>query len=141
MPLAKVAEREKDMEILKSVGRAFLVGGILAIAAEIVRCALLALLGAESPFVIPLTLMIMCLVAVVTFPSGLYNKWTEFGFIGAMLPISGLTAGVAAAYCGARQATGSVAAGVKAGIMLVVRLSGSGLLVALVVALIISFVH
>lgn len=129
------------MEVLKPVGRAFLTGGILAIMAEAVHCVLLAALGEASPFVIPLTLMVMCLFAVVTFPSGLYNKWTEFGFIGAMLPISGLTAGVAAAYCGARQATGSVAEGVKAGIMLVVRLSGSGLLVALVVALVISFVH
>ncbi|MBO4352690.1 MAG: SpoVA/SpoVAEb family sporulation membrane protein [Eggerthellaceae bacterium] len=129
------------MEITKQVGRAFLTGGILALMAEIVRTVLLLALGEASPFVIPLTLMVMCLFAVVTFPSGLYNKWTEFGFIGAMLPISGLTAGVAAAYCGARQATGSVAAGVKAGIMLVVRLSGSGMVVALVVALIVSFVH
>lgn len=129
------------MEVLKPVGRAFLTGGVLALVAEVVRCVLLAVLGDASPFVIPLTLMVMCLFAVVTFPSGLYNKWTEFGFIGAMLPISGLTAGVAAAYCGARHATGSVAEGVKAGIMLVVRLSGSGLLVALVVALVISFVH
>ena len=129
------------MKVLKPVGRAFLTGGILAIMAEAVRCILLAALGEASPFVIPLTLMVMCLFAVATFPSGLYNKWTEFGFIGAMLPISGLTAGVAAAYCGSRQATGSVAEGVKAGIMLVVRLSGSGLLVALIVALIVSFVH
>ena len=128
------------MEIAKQVGRAFLTGGVLALMAEIVRVVLLIALGETSPFVIPLTLMIMCLFAVVTFPSGLYNKWTEFGFIGAMLPISGLTAGVAAAYCGARKATGSVAEGVKAGIMLVVRLSGSGLVVALVVALIVTFV-
>ena len=128
------------MEIAKQVGRAFLTGGILALMAEIVRVVLLIALGETSPFVIPLTLMIMCLFAVVTFPSGLYNKWTEFGFIGAMLPISGLTAGVAAAYCGARKATGSVAEGVKAGIMLVVRLSGSGLVVAFVVALVVSFV-
>ena len=128
------------MEIAKQVGRAFLTGGILALMAEIVRVLLLFALGETSPFVIPLTLMIMCLFAVVTFPSGLYNKWTEFGFIGAMLPISGLTAGVAAAYCGARKATGSVAEGVKAGIMLVVRLSGSGLVVALIVALVVSFV-
>ena len=108
--------------------------------AEIVRVLLLFALGETSPFVIPLPLMILCLFAVVTFPSGLYNKWTDFGFIGAMLPISGLTAGVAAAYCGARKATGSVAEGVKAGIMLVVRLSGSGLVVAFVVALVVSFV-
>lgn len=128
------------MEITKQVGRAFLTGGVLALMAEIVRVVLLIALGETSPFVIPLTLMIMCLFAVVTFPSGLYNKWTEFGFIGAMLPISGLTAGVAAAYCGARKATGSVAEGVKAGIMLVVRLSGSGLVVAFVVALVVSFV-
>ncbi len=128
------------MEIAKQVGRAFLTGGILALMAEIVRVLLLFALGETSPFVIPLTLMIMCLFAVVTFPSGLYNKWTDFGFIGAMLPISGLTAGVAAAYCGARKATGSVAEGVKAGIMLVVRLSGSGLVVAFVVALVVSFV-
>ncbi len=128
------------MEVLKPVGRAFLTGGLLLLAAEAVRLILLAALGAESPFVIPLTLMIMCLFAVAIFPSGIYNKWTDYGFIGAMLPISGLTAGVAAAYCGARQATGSKAAGVKAGIMLVVRLSGSGLLVAFVVALIVSFV-
>ncbi|MBQ2681611.1 MAG: SpoVA/SpoVAEb family sporulation membrane protein [Eggerthellaceae bacterium] len=128
------------MEIAKQVGRAFLTGGVLALMAEIVRVVLLIALGETSPFVIPLTLMIMCLFAVVTFPSGLYNKWTEFGFIGAMLPISGLTAGVAAAYCGARKATGSVAEGVKAGIMLVVRLSGSGLVVAFVVALVVSFV-
>lgn len=129
------------MEAAKQVGRAFVMGGVLALLAEVVRFALLAVLGAESPFVIPLTLMIMCLFAVVTFPSGLYNRWTDFGFIGAMLPISGLTAGVAAAYCGARKATGSVAEGVKAGIMLVVRLSGSGMLVAIVVALVVSFVH
>jgi len=128
------------VEIAKQVGRAFLTGGVLALMAEIVRVVLLIALGETSPFVIPLTLMIMCLFAVVTFPSGLYNKWTDFGFIGAMLPISGLTAGVAAAYCGARKATGSVAEGVKAGIMLVVRLSGSGLVVALVVALIVTFV-
>ena len=128
------------MEIAKQVGRAFLTGGVLALMAEIVRVVLLIALGETSPFVIPLTLMIMCLFAVVTFPSGLYNKWTDFGFIGAMLPISGLTAGVAAAYCGARKATGSVAEGVKAGIMLVVRLSGSGLVVAFVVALVVSFV-
>jgi len=128
------------VEIAKQVGRAFLTGGVLALMAEIVRVVLLFALGETSPFVIPLTLMIMCLFAVVTFPSGLYNKWTDFGFIGAMLPISGLTAGVAAAYCGARKATGSVAEGVKAGIMLVVRLSGSGLVVALVVALIVTFV-
>ena len=128
------------MEIAKQVGRAFLTGGVLALMAEIVRVVLLIALGETSPFVIPLTLMIMFLFAVVTFPSGLYNKWTDFGFIGAMLPISGLTAGVAAAYCGARKATGSVAEGVKAGIMLVVRLSGSGLVVALVVALIVTFV-
>jgi len=128
------------VEIAKQVGRAFLTGGVLALMAEIVRVVLLIALGETSPFVIPLTLMIMCLFAVVTFPSGLYNKWTDFGFIGAMLPISGLTAGVAAAYCGARKATGSVAEGVKAGIMLVVRLSGSGLVVAFVVALVVSFV-
>ena len=128
------------MEIAKQVGRAFLVGGILGLAAEVVRFVLLLILGEASPFVIPLTLMVMCLFAVVTFPSGLYNKWTDFGFIGAMLPISGLTAGVAAAYCGARKATGSVSEGVKAGIMLVVRLSGSGMLVAIVIALIVSFI-
>ena len=128
------------MEVLKPVGRAFLTGGLLLLAAEAVRLVLLALLGVESPFVIPLTLMVMCLFAVAVFPSGIYNKWTDYGFIGAMLPISGLTAGVAAAYCGARQATGSKAEGVKAGIMLVVRLSGSGLLVAFVVSLIVSFV-
>lgn len=128
------------MEVVKQVGKAFIVGGLLALMAEVVRQLLLLALGASSPLVIPLTLMVMCLFAVVMFPSGIYNKWTDFGFIGAMLPISGLTAGVAAAYCGARQATGSVAEGVKAGIMLVVRLSGSGLLVSIVVALIVSFV-
>lgn len=128
------------METIKQVGRAFLTGGLLLLAAEAVRLVLLALLGAESMLVIPLTLMVMCLFAVAIFPSGIYNKWTDYGFIGAMLPISGLTAGVAAAYCGARKATGSKAEGVKAGIMLVVRLSGSGLLVAFVVSLIVSFV-
>ena len=128
------------MEALKATGRAFLCGGLLGLAAEIVRQLLIMGLGADNSFVIPITLMIMCIFAVVMFPSGIYNKWTDFGFIGAMLPISGLTAGVAAAYCGARAATGSVAAGVKAGIMLVVRLSGSGLVVAFVVSLIVSFV-
>ena len=128
------------MEALKATGRAFLCGGLLGLMAEIVRQILILGLGADNSLVIPITLMVMCIFAVVMFPSGIYNKWTDFGFIGAMLPISGLTAGVAAAYCGARAATGSVAAGVKAGIMLVVRLSGSGLVVAFVVSLIVSFV-
>ena len=128
------------MQIAKQVGRAFLVGAVLGLAAEIVKYLLTSALGSASPFVIPLTLMVMCLFAVAAFPSGLYNKWTDFGFIGAMLPISGLTSGVAAAYCGARKATGSHLEGVKAGIMLVVRLSGSGMLVAIVVALVVVFV-
>lgn len=128
------------MDALKQAGKAFLVGGILGFAAEVVRQLLLLALGASSPFVIPLTLLIMCLLVLATFPCGLYGKWTEFGFVGAMLPISGLTSGVAAAYCEARKATGSRAAGVKAGIMLVVRLSGSGLVAAFVVSLIVSFV-
>lgn len=127
------------MNALKQAGKAFLVGGILGFAAEVVRRLLLLVLGASSPFVIPLTLLVMCLLVLVTFPSGLYGKWTDFGFVGAMLPISGLTSGVAAAYCGARKTTGSRAAGVKAGVMLVVRLSGSGLVAALAVSLIVAF--
>jgi hypothetical protein len=117
-----------------------LLGGLLALAAQLVYVLLGLALGPTSPLLIPLTLMAMCFLVVATYPCGLYGRWINFGLMGGLLPISGLTAGVCAAYCDAKKATGQTRDGVVAGVMLVVRFSGSGLVTALAVALLLAFV-
>jgi len=128
------------LEKVKRIAWAFLVGGLLSLMGELFLLILQAIFGPDSPFVGPLTLILMGLFALVTFPLGIYQKIDKVGGFGAILPFCGFAASVARAYCTVIEKKGSPAAGVLAGVKVVCYVIGFGSITAVIVAAIMAFV-
>jgi hypothetical protein len=128
------------MDYAKKTAQAFLVGGLLSIMGQLFLLILTLILGADSAFVGPGTLILMGIFTLVAFPLGIYQKIEKFGGFGAMLTFSGLTGAIAGTYCQAKKETGSSLKSALAGAKLVLYVIGSGTIVALIFALIITFV-
>jgi SpoVAC/SpoVAEB sporulation membrane protein len=128
------------MDYVKKAAQAFLVGGLLSIMGQLFLLILTLILGSDSAFVGPGTLVLMGIFTLVTFPLGIYQKIEKFGGFGTMLTFTGLAGAVAGTYCQAKKDTGSSLKSAFAGAKLVVYVIGSGTIVALIVALIITFV-
>lgn len=128
------------MDVVKGCARALLVGGLLGALGQLFLVILVLIFGADSPIVGPGTLILMGVFALITFPLGIYQKITEFGGFGAMLPFSGLAAAIADGYDTTKHETGSVGKAIKAGIMVFLTVIGTGLIVAVIVSIITFFV-
>lgn len=128
------------MEILKSCGRALLVGGLLGALGQLFFVVLGLAMGFDSPLVGPGTLIMMGVFALITFPLGLYQKITEFGGFGAMFVFSGLAAAVADSYDTTQRETGSFAKGIGKGVLTFLEVIGVGIVFGAVIALVVFFV-
>lgn len=123
------------MELVKSCGRALLVGGLLGALGQLFFVVLGLALGFDSPLVGPGTLIMMGVFALITFPLGLYQKITAFGGFGAMFVFSGLAAAVAESYETAQHETGSSLKGVGQGVLTFLKVIGVGMIFCIAIAL------
>lgn len=128
------------MNVLRMSVRALIVGGLLGALGQVFCLILGLILGADSPLVGPGTLILMGVFALITFPLGIYQKITEFGGFGAMLPFSGLAAAIADAYDTTQRATGSAASGIWQGLKVFLTVIGIGTVFAAVIAVIVFLV-
>lgn len=129
----------KATKATKDVLLAFLVGGMFSIVGQVFLVLNVALFGAESTLVGPLTLIYMGLLGLVMYVFGWYQKLMKVGGFGTMMPFCGLAAACAMEFEKARDEKGSTASGVGAATKLVAYVAGTGGLVAVVVAAIMAF--
>jgi len=132
-------EDSKAPNAFKAVFMAFLVGGLLSVVGQVLLLLSAALLGADSPLVGPLTLILIGLFGLVTYVFGFYQKIMKVGGFGAIMPFCGLTAACAMTFSKVRAATGSFGKGAAAAAGLVGYVVGTASIVILAVTLIIVF--
>lgn len=121
---------------MAKVLKAFLMGGVMGIITQALLILWTAVLGPESAFVGPVTLVSLGVLTLITFPCGLYKKLEDFGGWGLMLTFSGLAAAVAGNYLHVKAETGSARAAVAAGFKLVFSIVGCGAVAFIIVDLV-----
>lgn len=128
------------MDILKSCSRALLVGGLLGVLGQLFLTILGLIFGFDSALVGPGALILMGVFVLCTFPFGIYQKITEYGGFGAMLPFSGLAAAIADAFDTEKRESDSVLKGIGAGVKVFLTVIGIGTILAVIIALIVFFI-
>jgi hypothetical protein len=128
------------MKILKMALQAFLVGGLLSVVGHLFLVLLPMLLGPESMWIGPIALVLMGVVTLILYPSGLFKKLVDFGGFGVMLTFTGLAGAVAMTYQKTKKEKGTASAGIAAGALAVAYIVGIGAIATIVVALIVAFV-
>ncbi len=121
--------------MLKKVGKAFLTGGCIGLVGEAL-IQLASLWIADSTMAMMAGILLFGFVAVVLILSGLYFKISAFGGDGAAIPVCGLMFGAA---MGAAQAEAQGASKGKAalsGFLGVIKVLGTGYLLAFMLGLI-----
>jgi hypothetical protein len=124
------------MRIAQRVVLAFIVGGALSITGQLLATLFAALLGPESQFVGPLTLVGLGIVGGILYLAGVYPKLEKWGEFGAFLPFSGFCVAIATATESTKTESGSTASGVTAGIKLVLYVVGNGFIICVIIAVI-----
>ncbi|MEG0503778.1 MAG: SpoVA/SpoVAEb family sporulation membrane protein [Raoultibacter sp.] len=124
------------MKVAKSLLAAFIVGGALSVVGQLFLVMSMSILGPTSPFVGLMTLTCLGIFGAITFIFGFYQKLEKVGGFGAMLGFAGLATAVAGRIVAVKEDGGSSIEGVKAGLMLVVLIVGTGAFFSILVALI-----
>lgn len=122
--------------MFKQIFSSFIVGGLLAILTQGLMNLSVAALGAGSPFVGPMTLLLIGLIGGLLFIAGIYQKIEKVGYFGAILPLCGLVAAVAGVFTGTKMETGSSGAAAKAAINLVLFVLGIGTILSMIIGVI-----
>lgn len=91
----------------KALLKAFFAGGVMGIITQILLLIWVAILGPESAFSGPLTLVSLGLLTLITYPSGLFYKVQDWSGWGIMLTFSGLAGAVAGLFQNVKAGTGS----------------------------------
>lgn len=115
--------------------RAFVVGACIGLVSELLFAMWRAILGAESMWNMPLTLVSLGALAAILFSFGIYQKLEAFGGMGAVLPFSGLVSAVASSYVLAAK-NGGTKVGVIAGIKFFLYVIGIGTVLSVGIALV-----
>ena len=124
---------------IAAVALAFVVGGCFSLVGQLFMLGAGALLGAESPLVGPLTLVLMGLLGMALCIPGIYQKLMGPGGFGTIMPFCGLAVACALEYCQAKGKTGSAGAGAWAAAKLVIYVAGIGCIFAACAAAIMTF--
>ncbi|MFA6808447.1 MAG: SpoVA/SpoVAEb family sporulation membrane protein [Eubacteriales bacterium] len=121
------------MNTLKPIMSAFVVGGLFSILGQGLMVLFISLLGGNSPFIGPLTLLSLGLIGAVLFIAGIYQKIEKIGAFGAILPFSGFAAAVAGVFAGTKVETGSWGSATKAAVVsLVLYVVGIGTIISII---------
>ena len=128
--------KEFEMQPLKAVFMAFLVGGVFSIIGQAITMLWLPVIGPDSPWLGFAILVSMGVIGVIMFVTGLHQKLEPKAGFGLILPFNGFCAAISGAFCGASKETGSTKEGVKAALGLVGYVLGWGCLCIFVVAVI-----
>ncbi len=118
-----------NVGVVKRLFGSFVIGGIIGCASECFYAFWRFLLGAQSPWLMSLTLVTLGVVAGILYVFGVYRKLEKVGAMGAVLPFSGLVSAVAGSYLAASE-KGGTRAGIKAGVLFFLYVLGVGPLVA-----------
>ena len=118
---------------------AFLVGGVFGVVGQLLIFLWTAVFGEGGTLVNPLTMASMGLIGLVLFVSGLSAKLEELTTMGVTIPISGMVIAIGGATYGTKRATGSAAAGAKAGAGLPLRVLGIGAGLSVVLCAVLFF--
>lgn len=120
-----------------SVGRAFIAGGLICVAIQLVMTVLGAVLPPEAPLALrgALSLIICSLVCIPLSVSGVYQKIDAWGGMGAGLPLVGLVSALTGMICGARAEGAPLGKAIAGAFKIMVPM----LIAAFVVCVIIAF--
>lgn len=123
----------------KTVARAFLAGGIMGMITQLLMTVWTLVLGGDSMFVGPLSLVCLGLITLATYPSGLFNKVQDWGGWGIMLTFSGLAGAVADCFRAVKGQSGSAGKAVLEAFKLVFGIVSVGAIAFIVVDLLMVF--
>lgn len=122
------------MNCCKAYVSAFVVGGIYAAIGQAFFLLWTMVLGAGSPFIMPLVLISMGFVALVTYVSGVHQRVAAWSGWGSILVFNGFACAVADTYtAGAKE--GGVKGGLIATIDLILWVVGTGAMLSIVVGI------
>lgn len=125
----------------KAVARAFIAGGVMGIITHALLFLWAAVLGAESTFVGPATLVSLGVLTLITYPSGLFNKIQDWGGWGIMLTFSGLAGAVAGCFQGVKAHTESAGKAVLEAFKLVFGIVLTGAIAFIILDVVVVFGH
>ena len=125
--------------MFKPILSAFGVGGIFSVLGQGIMAILSNMLGADSTFVGPLTLVVLGLIGGILFIGGIYQKIEKISVFGAMLPFSGLAAAVAGTFAGTKMQSGSSGMAFKAAVALVLYVVGIGTILSVIIGVVAFF--
>ena len=128
------------MATLKKLACTFIVGGVLGVIGQALFTFYIGVLGLDSPLLGAFLLVSMGLIGGILFIFGFYQKLEETAGFGAILPFSGFATGISGAIVGARMSGASLGQSIKAGLMVVVVIIGTGTVLSIIVGLITSWV-
>ncbi len=123
------------MKNFRTLVLSFVVGGIYAAIGQLFLMLYTMLLGPESPWVGPLALVTLGVLAFVMYVTGLHQKIAPLSGLGSVMIFNGLAAGVAATFEGAADEADSNGKGAKAGTMLIVYVVGFGGLLCMLISI------
>lgn len=111
-----------------SVVRAFLTGGLICLAIQVIMAALGAVLPPELPPSLrgAIALVIAGAITIVLTLSGVYAKIADFGGMGANLPFIGLVPALTGVMCDARAHGASLGGAIAAALKVMLLLFGCG---------------
>lgn len=125
------------MDKIKRMAGAFVVGGLMCVAMQVVMMVLAMVLPAEASMLVPaLTLVTMGAIGCVLVLTGLQDKLARVGGYGANIVFSGLVDAVAGIYAGTTLEKGSSAEGTKAAVKFSVMVLGSVSLIGVVLGIV-----
>ncbi len=135
------AFRMKGMGMGKTIAKAFAAGGAMGIITQALLLLWVTVLGAESEFAGPATLVSLGILTLITYPSGLFTKIQDWGGWGIMLTFSGLAGAVAGCFQGVRAHTGSTGKAVLEGFKLVFGIVLVSAIAFVVLDVVVVFLH
>ncbi len=128
---------EQEKKVQGSLVGAFVVGGCIAVAMQVVMMLLSSVLPAEASAIVPaISLIILGLVGMVLVLTGVYAKLNEIGGYGAAIMFCGLVDAASGIFVGETMANkGDRSAGVKGALKFAVAILGSIIVVGTVLGL------
>lgn len=126
------------MDTVKQLGWSFLVGGLIALVAEVILVLVCLTPLYEMGFHTVASLLLLGIMGGILFVVGVYPKLEEKAGIGAIMPISGLMSAVSGMFCGAFKETGSKR---KAAFAVLINLMGKVVLLAIVISAVIGSIY
>lgn len=127
------------MVTMRHMGGAFVVGGCIGLITQLLFVIAQMMVGTNVMLAMVVAFLMLGVLTTVLFVAGIYERIERVGYFGAVLPFSGLVAGVAHLYLGAK-AEGGVANGIKAGLGLLIGVLGLGTIICIIIGAVYAFV-